>query len=470
MRYRHQDWLQYGVLSVALLAAGGIALLPLAWAGVFIAACAAFVLVVVQPLAGLLLIVFAVPFGSLLRLPVAGMNVGLADALVWSVLAAWGMRLAVRRNMRLRFAWLGLALALLLGVMLVSVLNAASMEHGVKELVKWLEMLLLYFLVSHELDGRWMRLLVAAMLLTGGLAALQGIYQFLYRIGPDAFVLFGRFMRAYGTFEQPNPYAGYLGLTLPMGLGVLVGSLTPRRQRIRGGWVLLAGGTSILMLAAMGMSWSRGAWLGLVAASASVAAVALFRARKRFLLICVLTLLVAAGLLVCGFVRVPSSVALRVADLVPFLTIKDVRGMEVTDANFSVLERMAHWQAALGMWADRPWLGVGIGNYDAVYGKYSLPGWDDPLGHAHNYYLNMGAETGLLGLAAYLLLCSLAISAAWRACRTTAGWRWGVAAGILGAIMHLCVHSLFDDLYVHGIYLQVAMLLGMIPHLRPGKA
>ena len=33
-----------------------------------------------------------------------------------------------------------------------------------------------------------------------------------------------------------------------------------------------------------------------------------------------------------------------------------------------------------------------------------MPGWADPLGHAHNYYLNVAAETGLLGLAAYCLM------------------------------------------------------------------
>ena len=73
----------------------------------------------------------------------------------------------------------------------------------------------------------------------------------------------------------------------------------------------------------------------------------------------------------------------------PYLGIADVRGREITDANFAVLERMAHWQSALTMWNEHPWLGVGIGNYEPLYAQYALPLWPLPLGHAHNYYLNV---------------------------------------------------------------------------------
>jgi hypothetical protein len=32
----------------------------------------------------------------------------------------------------------------------------------------------------------------------------------------------GRFMRAYGTFRQPNPYAGYLGYLAPVAVSLAV--------------------------------------------------------------------------------------------------------------------------------------------------------------------------------------------------------------------------------------------------------
>ena len=127
--------------------------------------------------------------------------------------------------------------------------------------------------------------------------------------------------------------------------------------------------------------------------------------------------LLAYILLAGGISLIPPSIVQRFSDFAPYLGIVDVRGVEITDANFAVLERMAHWQSALSMWTENPWLGVGIGNYEPVYYKYALPNWPLPLGHAHNYYLNIAAETGVLGLAAYLFLWGAALLGVWRAAR-----------------------------------------------------
>ena len=92
-------------------------------------------------------------------------------------------------------------------------------------------------------------------------------------------------------------------------------------------------------------------------------------------------------------------------------------GVEVNDANFAIIERLAHWQAAVEMIRAHPWLGIGFGNYAAAYPAYALIRWPNPLGHAHNIYLNMAAETGLIGLLLYLLLwivIGLQTGRAWR--------------------------------------------------------
>jgi O-antigen ligase len=117
------------------------------------------------------------------------------------------------------------------------------------------------------------------------------------------------------------------------------------------------------------------------------------------------------------------------------------------------------------MWTSHPWLGVGIGNYEVVYDQYRLPLWSEPLGHAHNYYLNLAAETGLLGLLAFVLLSARTLTQVRRVNRRHAGWRLGVALGALGMMAQLGVHSMFDNLFVHGIYLQVALVMGLVASL-----
>jgi O-antigen ligase len=250
-------------------------------------------------------------------------------------------------------------------------------------------------------------------------------------------------------------------LTLPLALGLAVTAVLPMGERISRKWLLYAAGCGALMLMALVMSWSRGAWLGFAAAVGTMAIASVARSGRAAVLGFVFVVLAAYVLVAGGLALVPPAIIERFSDFVPYLGMFDVRGVEVTDANFAVLERMAHWQSALDMWTDNVWSGVGIGNYEAVYDRYALPLWPLPLGHAHNYYLNIAAVAGTVGLLAYVLLWGAALWGAWRAAHRAMGWYWGVALGVLGVLVHLCVHNLFDNLYVHGMYLHVAILLGI---------
>ena len=325
--------------------------------------------------------------------------------------------------------------------------------------------------------------LLGALLATGFLQACVGIWQFGLRgEGPAHFaILGGRFFRAYGTFEQPNPYAGYLGLTLPLALGVTWGIMTDtvtrghgdketgrhgdretRRWRHLVTWLpcLLA---ILLVIVAMGaaliMSWSRGAWLGFGAA-ASVMAVALPRQARWGLLLAAVLVVAALGLHAAGLL--PASATVRLTDFARDVRFEDVRGVGINDANYAVVERLAHWQAALGMFRHRFWTGVGFGGYEPAYRDFALINWPIALGHAHNYYLNLAAETGLVGLLAYLLLWGTAFWQTWRATRRTSGLMRGVAIGLLGTWTHLTVHHLLDNLYVNNVHLHVGVLLGLL--------
>ena len=415
----------------------------------------------VHPQIGVLLLVPAVPFGSLKQLSLGFANVGISEILVALVVSAWLMRMVAQRDVRISWPPLTLPLAILLSVLCLSTLGTTSLQHSLKEIVKWVEVLALYILVANVMDGRWIALLVIVMLGTGALVALHGIYQFLFQVGPEGFVLFGRFMRAFGTFEQPNPYAGYLGLTLPLAVGLVLAAVVPMGERVRGRWLLWAVGSGALMLTAIIMSWSRGAWLGVACAVSAMVIAVLVRSGRAAILVALLGGLGVYLLLAGGWSLVPPSIVQRFSDFLPYLNVADGRGVEITDANFAVLERMAHWQSALGMWTEHPWLGVGIGNYEAVYARYALPLWPLPLGHAHNYYLNIAAEAGALGLLSYLFLWGTALVGAWRATRRATGWYWGIALGVLGVLTHLTVHHVFDNLYVHGMYLHLAILLGI---------
>ena len=97
-----------------------------------------------------------------------------------------------------------------------------------------------------------------------------------------------------------------------------------------------------------------------------------------------------------------------------------------------------------------------------VYSQYNLPRWYEPLGHAHNIYLNFAAEAGLLGLLAYLWLWLASLWQALRGAAASDRLTAAVAAGILGGLTAATVHNFFDNLWVQHIYLTLALLLGLL--------
>src|SRR5262249_39840631 len=131
-------------------------------------------------------------------------------------------------------------------------------------------------------------------------------------------------------------------------------------------------------------------------------------------------------------------------------------------ANYAVLERLAHWQAAVGMMNDNPWLGVGFGAYEVAYPRYALMNWPMALGHAHNYYLNLLAETGVVGFGGYVIAWAAIFMITVRPRNRQRGLNRGLALGILGAFTHLMLHSLFDKLYVDNMSLHIGVMLGLI--------
>ena len=145
-----------------------------------------------------------------------------------------------------------------------------------------------------------------------------------------------------------------------------------------------------------------------------------------------------------------------------FFTASDVRGLDVTPINYAVVERLAHWQAAVNMAEDKPLLGVGLGNYEVLYDRYRLINWREPLGHAHNYYLNILAEAGIPGLFAYLAFWLMIIGLTWQIRIHPDIFARSIAIGLLGSWTYIAVHSLFDNLYVNNLFLHIGLLLGIL--------
>ncbi|HEY8478033.1 MAG TPA: O-antigen ligase family protein, partial [Chloroflexota bacterium] len=439
-----------GLLGLAL----AIGALPLEAVAALVGIVVVVPLAFYRPAALLYVLILVIPFSSLAEVEVGDFAISVTEPLVALLLLAWLAKGVTRRAITWRLTALGAVLMVSLGVQGVSALGAIDLLDSAKEILKWVELLVAFSVVAVDVapEERWRLLAVASV--AAAAEATVGVVQFVAGIGPPAFAI-GPFMRAHGNFEQPNPFAGYLAMMLPL---AVTGALLGARSRWVW-WVSLATGPAIAL--GLLLSLSRGGWLG---AAAGVGAVLLVwsQATRRLLVLAVVAGLALVVAAVLG--AMPAVVAERMQATVEYFGVFDVRAIEVTPENWAVAERLAHWQAAWSMFLSRPVFGVGVGNYAAAYPDHFILGWDNPLGHAHNFYLNVLAEQGLAGLAVWLILLLVVVRTALanldRSGMATA--RRAVNVAVLGQTAAFATHSLFDNLFVHGLGVLIGLLWGML--------
>jgi O-antigen ligase len=479
------SWASIWVISIGLVIGLVAAQLPLQLALILLGGTGILILIVIQPLVGLTLTLIAGSLGAQENLIFGNAWLESGQIFFLITVIAWLGRAMIHRTILIRRTSLNMPLLAFITVASLSLLTTQSMSLGVKELGKWLEMGLAMLLVVDltttayknqeihsnglvrsikQISYRW----IVAMLLVAGLTqAFIGIWQFLRGDGPDHFAIFGNFFRAYGTFMQPNPYGGFMAINASLAIGSFTGLLLALYLNIRQGikipkrewlWIVFLAICFFASLFALIFSWSRGAWLGFAGA---MAVLILFLPRKRWLGILMLFVAISVFLYGSEFQLIPSTISGRLSNFGQDLQLGDVRGVDINDENYAVIERIAHWQAAVDMAKDNIWMGVGFGNYEAAYPEYALLNWPFPLGHAHNYYLNILAETGVFGAVVYLFFWIVVFVQATLLLRHTDWQKRGIILGLLAAWTAIAVHQAVDKLYVNNLFIFMGVMLGL---------
>jgi putative inorganic carbon (HCO3(-)) transporter len=455
--------------------------LPL-WDGLLLTVLA-FILVgsVWEPLVGIGAALFLGPLQAWLRIELPQIPSLIGQIVFLLAVGVWIARGLLRRDLHIPLPLLLLPLLGFMGVTLLSLWRPVDVWTGLLEWGKWGQIVVMFLLVYDRLRGvEGRRRVILVVVLLAGVAVFQaliGLWQFgLSDDVPEHFAINARFYRAYGTFEQPNPYAGFLGLVGALLAGIVlsfvwdwltnckwqmvnyelrIANYELRFTHYKFGLLLFA---LVATVAGLLASWSRGGWMGF--AAALLAIVALLPRRSVWGAALVIVIAVGGlGLYAIGLL--PASVEARLTGFLEYTRFEDVRGVGINDANYAVIERMAHWQAALSMWREHFWLGVGFGCYEPAYAAYRLINWPFALGHAHNYYLNLLAETGVLGLSAYLVLLGSVFVNLWRASRRMSGWTRGLVLGLIGAWTHFVVHNLVDNILVNNVHFHLGVLLAL---------
>lgn len=417
-------------LAVTLVGAGAIALFISApWSIALVAAAAVLVLSAMENEAFLLFVVFLMPLGWML--PGTTMLRSAHVVLHALVVVGFFSGKLLRRQLRMRSllnpvasrASLLFFCAALASTMLA---KGEPTRESTRALANLLTFVGFYFVVLGWLNSPLrIRKVLWALLLSTMVTALFALYQllaggftslWLHLYPPEIyFAEWGG--RASSFLNAGNSLAGYLNLVLPFALACYV--------LARGKWKTAGGGTFGLGLLALLSTQSIGGLLALVA------------------------ILVLA---VFGFVRCPGKRLTLLAGLCVLICLtylwSDVLNPVHSEqyVQSDAVTRFWLWGEAWNLFRSSPVLGVGWGDFPNLYDS-TLPFFAG-AGAAHNTYLQLLAETGLLGFAAFFYL----VAGCWRQARV----QWhsssdaldrALAFGVLGALLSVLVHGSVDFLF-----------------------
>ena len=221
--------------------------------------------------------------------------------------------------------------------------------------------------------------LIALMVLAAAAVALYGILQYVFGWGyqsaawVDSDMFSSISFRVPSTLQNPNMLGQYLILLIPLGGACL---LTAKSWTSRAFWFCCCGILCVCMI----LTFSRGAWLGLLFAGAVF--VVLLNPRL---------IMLAPFALVALYFVLPDAVISR------FTSIGNL-------GDNSTSYRVYIWMGTLAMLKNYWLCGIGPGDaaFNMVYPAYSYNAIVAP--HSHNLFLQLVCDAGISALAVFLLL------------------------------------------------------------------
>jgi O-antigen ligase len=278
---------------------------------------------------------------------------------------------------------------------------------------------------------------VFAFIISASLAGVYGIIQFFdgveYFRGKQLAQM-GEYFRATGGFGFYLTFAGNQLLAFGVAAGVLMCAKLSLREKQ---W--LAVGLLVILLSILA-TFARSTWL----AVGVMMVLAMLQLPKRYRLPVLL-----------GFV----TVALLAIVLVPEVRL---RLFSLFDAGQNET-RVNLWLTSLKMIAAHPFWGIGPGFFRDVFDAYKVEGFYDTIAHAHNDYLNLAANAGILTLLGWLAIWGEWFAAAIRAIKISSdnferSVVWGTLLSMSGILFAALFQCYYTDLENNIVWWFVAIL------------
>lgn len=263
---------------------------------------------------------------------------------------------------------------------------------------------------QHGFKERWLKTVVFSSVPVVSYALLQSVY-----LDPWTWQVEAGSSPVFGTLGRSNYLAGYLVLVMPLTVIETARRGLSWPQRLMRILLLLAQTVALLL------SKSRAGWLayGMIL-TVGLIGWGILRQRRRWWL-------VGLGI---GLMGLGGLLGLNFGDAIPPAwqtnsIIARLSTLHVTQAG-SIAARLTIWRTSWTLLKQRPLLGSGPGTFALAFARVSPPeliyyqGRETMVDQAHNLWLNLGVESGLLGTLALLALYATVAYYGWRQLRALA--------------------------------------------------
>ncbi len=411
-----------------------------------------------QPRSLALLMVATLPIERIIAAQVGGTSVRIAELVGLVGLLVVGLRLATKqqRSQPFPIGWLLVAYLVVAGISAAwAVVNDRSLQVLSFTLVT---MSLAWFVPQVVRTRSDLALLTRAVLIGATVALAYGAYQYLgdfvglpsslTGILPGYSKAVLSFPRLQSFMIEPLYFANYL--FLPLGLATAFWI-----ERVKG-WTGGRGAAAVIGLAAaIGLTVSRGAYLALIPFTLTLLIVHYRQALT--------ARVVGLGLFASVLVGGPAGLYLTTSHspiaqkFVEHATLTDVRA----GVGESSVGRLAAWNQALDAWRTAPLLGIGPGNFGFFVKGYQARANFNNLDIVNNEYLEVLAETGIVGLTLFVgVLLTLIVRQLAALHRATDPFLIAVLSGTLAAFAALLVqYNFFSTLYIVYVWVLIGIMV-----------
>ncbi|HEY8411165.1 MAG TPA: O-antigen ligase family protein [Pyrinomonadaceae bacterium] len=363
------------------------------------------------------------------------------------ILALWlvdGFQLG---NLRINRNLLQLPLigAIVLGVVQLlplrggGLINTLSLDpNNTKLVIVQLMSLLVYFaatLVFVDTPHR-LRVLVRTIMIFGFLLAIFGLTQSFTSPTKVYWIRELNQSTAFGPFINRHHFAGYMELTISLPLGLLLAGSIDKEKRLL--YLFIAG----LMGVALVMTASRGGIISLVAEIVFLVIVTAIwrkpserRRRTSSRLKGIATRVALAAALIVGLF-------MGVILLGGEFSLS--RFIDTVNTDDPTTGRAHFWSVTLDMIKANPVVGTGLGAYGVIYTRYDTRNGLYRLEQAHNDYLQVFSDAGVVGGVLALAFVVMLFYRGFQRAKSRDDFRRGVALAALGGCFAVLVHSFFD--------------------------